>query len=187
MTTTEPLLSIVQTFFNDPNCSDIILNFNDEKYYLMSKLIKHYAPGLYTEIEKLPVMAAPSITPDLSPDQLVASLTTFLSKTSQKKTITMTDPHISKETLMSVLESMYGKFLGVSSLNLNEIYLVATHFDMKELIKKCMDCFNKFLDNPSTFLDSYHKAINESSAFFQMYHHVFMERLFSFPKERYLR
>lgn len=184
MSTSETLLSIVQTFFNDPNCSDIILNFNDEKYYLMSKLIKHYAPGLHTEIELLPVPATPTITPDLSPDQLLASLTTFLSKNSQKKTINITDPHISKDTLTSVLESMYGKSLEVSSLNLNETYLLATKFDMKELVKKCMDDLNKALSNPITFLDSYHKAIEESSPFIQMYQDAFMEKIAIFPKEK---
>jgi hypothetical protein len=182
---TKFLLETIKSYYNNPMFSDIVLVFNEEKYYLSMQIIKEYASLLFKEFEALPAPSAPTVSLDLPPEQILANLTSLVSKAYQKKTLTMANPAISKETLNAVFEFMYGMTLEITSLNSSAIYMVCIKFGVKELIEKCEKEYQSHI-TLETLFDVYQKAISEKSPFFSLLKNYLSENLRYLPQDKLL-
>lgn len=177
---TKFLLETIKSYYNNPMFSDIVLIFNEDKYYLSAQIVKEYAPLLFAEFEALPTPSAPTVFPDSSPEQVLANFTSLVSKAYQKKTLTMADPAISKETLNAVFEFMYGKTLEIASSNVSALYTVGLKFGLKEFTEKCEKAYlcNVSLD---TFFVEYQKAQSEKSQLLPILKNYLIENLKYLP------
>jgi len=179
------LSTTIQSLYNDPGCSDIVVVFNSESYHLMSKFVKIAAPGLYDEIDKITVTepSVPIFSPEMTADVALTKFTEILTKKTQKKTLTISEPSVSKDVVGAVFESMYGKPLEVSTVNLNEMYILGIKFGMQSLIQKCTDIIKK-LSSTDVLLDSYQKAVVAKSPLLSHYQNAFMSMMTLFLKEK---
>lgn len=197
MATTSALLEIVGKLYNHPTYSDATLNFNDEKYNLMLIVVEKFASRLFKEFEAdsvtsavappaepAPSESAPSFDP--TTDQVASSLSLLISRLHPtKKVTTFADPRISKETVNSVLESLYGKNLDITLSNIGEVYVLSSKFGIENLVTKCMTVFE---DNTKieTFLDSYAQALSEDSLTIRLHFNVLLEKLEMLPRDKLL-
>jgi len=180
MTTGLTLLDTFRSLYNKPQFADVILTLNDSKYYLMSPVLEQYAPSLYLELESQATI--PQTTPlDLTPEQLIASLNTLLNK----KTLTISEPKITKEIADGVIESIYGKPMDITSSHLLGIYILSTRFGMKDLSTQCIDTFKKNI-KLETLLADCQKALDENSSMKALLFSTVIDNLDIFPKEKLL-
>ncbi len=141
----EFLLSIFETFYNNPRICDTELIFNGVKYYVISDLFKTIAPKLYAEIKTQTAIVPSKLTlADMTPDEVITQLTFIINETN-KKVVTINEPGVSNEVVGSILESFYGNPFVINSDNLRDIHLVATRFGMIDYAQKCVDHFTRII------------------------------------------
>jgi len=195
---TSNLLSTVQTLYNDPELSDIKIIINNEAHFLMTKFIKTAAPKLYKTVDLAVLHAAMTQAPrqvtELSPDEAINQLVSVLSQKTQKKyiTVTFTLTTVSRDTVVAVLESLYGKTIQLSLENLDEIHQLATIFGMKDLIAQCTQFLQeqiavfKKTAIADAFVNAWKKTMENKSPLHLLYHNAIVENLLQQPKERIL-
>src|SRR5579872_2466252 len=96
----------VKSLYNEPTNSDIILVFNDIKYYLILSLIKHCAPLLYEEFRKQQEIDLVNSSNSV-PEQVIENLSTIITR-SNRTTISISNPIIKQSNVEHVLRIMYG-------------------------------------------------------------------------------
>jgi len=154
----------VQTLFNDPTHSDIILVFNHVKYYLISHLVKRSAPLLYQKFEDLIKTNSSKPPIQSTPEEVLENLSKILAK-ADKPTVSMGSSTISKEALDAVLESFYGKSFKITSVsNLEGVYQLSVMFGMIDVRDRCIETFQKTI-KLETILDDVVKAIKNDTPF----------------------
>lgn len=174
------------TFFNNPKFSDALLVFNNENYYVATDLLKQSAPLLFKEFEMVSDTLNVSQIEGDNHEQIVANLTLLFSKMNKKKTLTMEDPCIAKESVTMILEYVYGKQITITQLNLGEIYALSTKFGMEKLVTECKKVFTSTI-TVDTLLEDYQKAVLDSSPLVSMYKNELMKRLDTLPKNKVLQ
>jgi len=166
--------------------SDVVLVFNEEKYFLASVLVKEYAPYLFAEFEHRSAPTIPSIlSSDLTPEQVISNLTSLVSKAYNKKTINMTAPSISRETLNAVLGSMYGQTLEITSLNILEVYEISKQFGIKHLMEECKKVYHNSITLDNLF-DFYQRALSEKSPLLEITQNYLIANMISLPRDQLL-
>jgi len=173
---------VIDLVYNNQSCSDVILEVGPNKFFLLLPVIKQHAPSLFEEFEKLPNVSLTTL-PDAPLDQVLANLTTMLSK--PKKTLKITDLAVTKEALDAVLKSMYTSSLEVTSSNHLEIYKISTRFGMKELSEKCIEVLSNSL-RVETLLEDYKNAFLVFSPLAQMYFNMLKTHISVLPKDKLL-
>jgi|SRR5579872_84988 len=173
-----------KSLYNNPNHADLVLIFNDVKYHLLSVVVQQYAPLLYAEFEKV---QTPSIATSTDPtiDQMMASLTSLISRLPQRKTLTITDQTISQELVNAILETMYGKSMEITIATLSSVYTLSTKFGIEYLKKSCLEVFQKSV-NVATLIEDYQKAIVEKSPLESVYKEILVGNLMRVPKDKLL-
>ena len=176
----------VNTFFNNPKFSDALLVFNNENYYVATDLLKQSAPLLFKEFEMVSDTLNVSQIEGDNHEQIVANLTLLFSKMNKKKTLTMEDLRISKETVTMVLEYVYGKQITITQLNLGEVYALSTKFGMEKLVAECKKVFTSTI-TVDTLIEDYLKAVSNNSPLVSMCKIVLMKNLGKLPKDKVLK
>jgi hypothetical protein len=173
-----------KSLYNNPNHADLVLVFNDVKYHLLSVVVQEYAPLLYAEFEKVQPPAVATTT-DPTIDQMMASLTNLISRIPNRKTLTISDPTISKELVNAILESMYGKPMEITIAVLTSVYILSSRFGMEYLKKNCLEVFQKSI-NMQTLVEDYQRAVTEKSPFESIYKSLLTSNLSKIPKDKLL-
>src|SRR5579872_3873486 len=174
------LLETIKSFYNDSTHSDVVLDVNGDKYYLLLPLIKKYAPLLHKEIEETPVNP-PVTSPELS--EVLSNITTLFSKLQNKKSVTLPNISVTKEVISVVFETMYGKPLEIST-NLASVYVLSTRFGMDHLTTQCVEKFRKDSVNLDTLLEDYKKVVTSGSPLVKLWAQVLQENLWYFPEDK---
>jgi hypothetical protein len=184
MSTSKQLDFLIETVYNNPLHSDVVLELNDTKYYLILTVIKRAAPLLFEEFETIPNPTLP-IPPssDLPIDQLLANLVTSLSK--PKKTLKMTVTGVTQGVADMLLKSMYGRYLSIHSSNALEVHQLSTRFGMNDITPECINVVKESIKIP-TLLEDYQKALSENSPFKQIYFDAMVDNLGLFPMAKVL-
>src|SRR5690606_23210618 len=102
---------------NDPNCSDTILQINDDTYHVMSQLLT-----------KQSLLFAEQCNRDIESVSVNESI-----KLINKKVIKIIDPNLKKEAVEKILRYMYGANISIIDLDLFKVIMI---FKMSELLEK---------------------------------------------------
>lgn len=182
---TDILVKAIKSSFNNPALSDVVLVINDVKYYVISSILAHHAPKLFSELESTSTIPLES---GADAQQMLSSLTSILTKTLGKKTLMLTDPTLNKEVVHLLLESMYDKSVEITNANVKDVYTVSTRFGMIDVSAQCTEVMTKaIIDTPNeTLLESYSKALEEKSFNLQKWENLVAARIAIIPKEKVL-
>ena len=120
--------------------------------------------------------------PAHTPDALLTTLSTLLSKHITKKCVKIADSSVSKETVNNILEYIYGKStLRLSDTNVREYYNLSLKFGMTELTIQCLEIVKKSI-KVDTLIADYCKVKEEGSSLVSIYLDSLIENIQSVPK-----
>jgi len=174
----------LQTLFNKPENSDVILIFNGTEYHLILSLVQQCAPLLYEDFKKQPKKID---WPDLTPEQVIENLSTIMSR-SNKTTVTISHPAIRENIVRIVLQSMYGTTVLTSYDKLGELHWLSNRFGMPNLADRCVNIFNMVhVSKLDTLVEDYLRAIKEKALTEDLFRKYFIEKLKEILKEKILQ
>jgi hypothetical protein len=169
MSVKNPKDFLFEATFNNPNCSTLILNFNDTPYYLMAAPVQEFAPGLHMEFEAIPFPQIPTISSSFTQEEVLSRITVLVNRNYQKKTLNITLPSVNKGVIEMVLKHLYDGTSDITLANVSEVHVLCQRFGIKGLIEKCEKLMTESI-KVETLLEDYQKAIDDKSEFLMKLH-----------------
>lgn len=185
MSANTDLLETVQTFFNDPAISDMEIHIGEQKYYVISKIISKFAPGLYAKLpQEAPTETLTSAAPQ-TPEELALCLSTLFKKNVKKQIIKITDLNVGSDFIESALKSLYGHPLNINATNMVDFFMAGINFGITQIIMQCRELLMK-QDNCKLFCDYYLRAIETNSPFLRELTDIYIKTLHWSTREKVL-
>lgn len=165
----------LQTLFNVPEVSNVVIHLNGKLYYLISHVLKHHSP-FFGEI----LGDTDSSLLQLSCDD--PNIRMYVTK---KKVIQFDLFELDSESVIQLLRYMYGDKLTISTDNAHHFLKIGQKFQMNSIIDACYKCIESNMKT-ETLIDDYKYVLSTNNTLIPIFHRKFLSSISVLDKQKVL-